>query len=113
MACVLSRADEPHGGEKKMTIHWHELPTQVFLELGEAELSIAIVWQPDPETGVQTYLSLPEAAALASALVSALADCESLLSDDEQDSMPDRVGDPRPNGIPPYFGPDARPLEEF
>ncbi|MEU6584125.1 hypothetical protein [Nocardia sp. NPDC046763] len=113
MACVLSRAEEPNGSGKKITTHWHELTTNLLLELGQAEPSIAITWQPDPETGVQAYLSLAEAAALAEALVTALEHCESFTTSDGQDSMPDWVRDPFPDGIPPYFGPNARPLEEF
>ncbi|MFD6357184.1 hypothetical protein [Nocardia tengchongensis] len=113
MACVLSRTDDPNGDGKKATVHLHELSTQLLLDLGEAEPSIVIVWQPDPETGVQAYLSLTEAAALAEALVTALERSESFTTNDDQDSMPDWVRDPLPNGILPYFGPNARPLGEF
>ncbi|WP_433593971.1 hypothetical protein [Nocardia sp. CA-145437] len=111
MACALSRAEEPNG--KKSTQHWHQLPTNVVLDLGESDPAVVLAWQPDPETGVQAYLSLVEAAALAEALITTLEHCESFTSNDGQDSVPDWVRDSSPNGIPRYFGPDARPLEEF
>lgn len=72
MACVISRAENPNGGSEKITVHWHELLTQMMLEIGTGEPSIAIMWQPDSDTGVQTHLSVEEAAALAEALITAL-----------------------------------------
>ncbi|UGT45155.1 hypothetical protein LTV02_17950 [Nocardia yamanashiensis] len=103
MACVISRFDHPNGDGDKVNVHWHELITHMVVQLSITDPSIALTWQPDAETGIQAFLSLGEASALADALNDALDRFAEF--DDGEDPRPDWLPDPLTDRLPEFGRP--------